>query len=286
MGKEAQKLLGTDIGGKTALILAGSESADFTDQVLGRFDRVVSRGDRLPLHGYVVEGAGEQYSLVVGAYGGPHMHSVITSLQDGGAERVVVVGYTYAGFSGEEANPGRVIIPEEVYDFTGDRFGRILPLSLDQRVRRPDLELSGWLAKALSSSSPLQGSTISVYAVSEQPRHHNELYDEIGRKAREAGRIRTVEMELAAAAHAAETYGLRFAAALIVSDNRERGIDDKGKRERDKLPVIDAIVDALGRVDFPALESHGSFSIRERLGTIIHDPANGMNVYSLFGPKF
>ncbi|MBD3319026.1 hypothetical protein GF342_03905 [Candidatus Woesearchaeota archaeon] len=265
MGTWAKSLFGKDSFEDVGIILAGTNSPEFEQQVLGFFDEVVSSKDAV-YHGHLVKKDGKYYPLVSNVYGAPAVVDVMTEMHDGGCRNIIFIGYAF-GF--HDVPVGSVVLPVEAFHFHG-LYHAITP---DRHVDRPDKELLNKVYDCLRDHIPLhKGVNITVPAVTLQLPHNNPFYKKINPD--------SLEMEVAALYARAEDIGVRACAVLIISDNRLENIGDDSKRtvrRAAKIKVIERVVARLSSFSLPDLGKE--FSINKELARTVALDDNDRTVY-------
>lgn len=265
MGKWAKHLFDEETFGEVGIVIGGSNSQEFQDEILKNFDEVLSSKDKV-YHGYLARKNNKTYPVVFNVYGAPAMVDVLAHIQDGGCRNVIFVGYSYAGFTNLDI--GKVILVDRSYHYHG-LYHKIEP---DRHADYPDKELFNKVEQLLRKNTVdyVKGTNISVPAVTLQPKHDNPEYKKI--------KPLSVEMELASCYARAKDLGVRTTGALIVSDNRESSITKKTDEDKSaKRRVLEILIQNIESLNLPSLDK--GFNISEYLASIIHDPENSINVY-------
>lgn len=269
MGKWAENEFGQSKFSDIGIVLAGTIRDEFEKEVLGLFDKVLSRKDSV-YHSCLVKKGNEHYPLVFNVYGAPAMMDVITLMHDGGCRTIIFVGYAYGGF--KNLDIGSVMIPDKAYHFEGI-YHHIEP---DKKASLPDIKLKRKIEEILEKSriKYTNGANISVPAVTFQLPHNNPEYKKINPD--------TVEMELAACLSRAKDIGMRAAGILIIGDNKGSSVGDITKRRLKhdaRLGVLKEIVNNLPQLKLSKLKIKKEFSRDEYLASIIDDPEDKTNIY-------
>lgn len=268
MGKWAKGLFGEENFGSVGIVITGSSTIEFEKEILGMFDEVLYTKDSV-YHSYLVRKNEIHYPIVFNIYGAPAMVDVVTKMQDGGCNNIIFVGHAYGGF--KNLDIGSIVLPDRSYHFDGI-YHFIEP---DRKFIVPDEELIKIIKKLFikQSINYVEGSNISVPAVTFQMPHANDFYREI--------KPLTCEMELSACLSRAKDIGIRAIGILIVSDNRKYSIsaEDKHKlREPPKRKIIKLVIDNIKNFDLKQI-SNRRFNVNEYLANIIYDPEDSENIY-------
>lgn len=269
MGKWAENEFGQSKFSDVGIVVAGTMREEFEKEILGLFDKVLSKKDSV-YHSCLVQKGNEHYPVVFNVYGAPAMMDVITLMHDGGCRTIIFVGYAYGGLKNLEI--GNIVIPDKAYHFEGI-YHHIEP---DKKASLPDMQLKRKIEEILKKSKIkyTTGTNISVPAVTFQLPHNNLEYKKISPD--------TVEMELAACLSRAKDIGIRASGILIISDNKKLSIGDITKRKLRhdaRLKVLKEIVNNISHLKLPKLKIKKEFNRDEYLASIIDDPEDKTNVY-------
>lgn len=269
MGKWCKNLFGQETCGTVGIVIAGTGRPEFEKEVLTLFDEVLSSKDSV-YHAHLVKENGIILPIVFNIYGAPAIVDVLTEMHDGGCRTVLFLGVAYGGFKNLEV--GSIVVPKQSYHFDGIYHA----IKLDREVALPDKELKNKLEEIFSKNkiAYVEGTNISVPAVTLQLPHNNQMYKKI--------QPATAEMELASFFSRAKDIGMRAAATLVISDNRRSSLGDSAKRElrhTAKLKIVKTYLEHLKEFSLKPLKTEKKFSIDNHLASIIEDPNDKMNVY-------
>ncbi|QQG38675.1 MAG: hypothetical protein HYS32_03670 [Candidatus Woesearchaeota archaeon] len=270
MGKWAKRSFGQETFEKIGIIFGGTVVEHIEKEIVGSFDKVVSKKEKV-YHAYILERGGKAYPILFNVYGAPAVMDLVAYLHDGGCRNLLFIGYAYGGFK-QNLQVGSVFVPDKIYHFDGIYHG----VRLDRKFTSPDEQLKKRLEEVLTKNKIeyTKGANISVPSVTFQLPHANEEYEKIGPA--------TVEMESAACLSRAQDLGVRAVSILIISDNRVSSIEDDQKRiisNDTKIKVAKTLIESLNSFKLQPLKTKKEFNIDEHLANIIHDPEDTTNIY-------
>ncbi len=267
MSDVAEILFGREKVEGCGIVVAGTNNLEFEHLILNLFDEIMYLNQQGIYHTYLGKKECKEYPIMFNVYGAPAMADAVTEMGESGLRNLIFVGYAYGGFSDLEV--GSVVVPTRAHHFDGF----FSTIDSERRCSYPDLNLRRMLKGVLGQEDIdfYEGVNISVPSVYFQSKHDNEEYAKL--------KPLTLEMELATCLSVSEIVGVRSAAALVISDNRESRLGDKHeKRMQSKFYVLKAVIENLDRFNLESLDME-RLSIRERLAEIIHDPNDSRNVY-------
>jgi len=260
---------GREKTGRTGIMFAGTSVPQLERKILKMFDAVLYGRDHA-YHTYLVKKDKKTYPVLFNILGAPAAVDALSVLHAGGCRNVIFIGYAYGGFRNLEV--GSVVVPTKAYHFEGI----FHPMKIDKEVSFPDKDLNKRLKQVLGKAGIdfLEGINISVPAVTLQPKHKNKDYERI--------KPLTLEMEYAAVLSRAREIGIRVAGLMIISDNKEAGLDDDEKRKirRNKKQIIAAnIIKSINQLNLKPLKHSDKFSIDQYLAEVIETDDKAPNVY-------
>jgi purine-nucleoside phosphorylase len=269
MGLWVKTEYGREKIGKTGIMFAGTSAPGLERKVLKMFDEVLYSRDHV-YHNYLVKKGKKTYPLLFNILGAPAAVDALSVLHAGGCRNLIFIGYAYGGF--ENLEVGSIVVPTEAYHFEGI----FHPMKIDKEVSFPDNELNKRLKQVLRKAgiSFLEGINISVPAVTLQPKHKNKDYERI--------KPLTLEMEYAAVLSRAKEIGIRAAGLMIISDNKEAGLDDDEKRKirrKKKEEITASIIKNLDQFSLKPLKHADKFDINQYLAEVIETDDEAPNVY-------
>lgn len=267
MGSWAKKLFGNESIGKLGIVIAGTSSSEFENEITSMFDEVLNFKDSL-FHAYLVRKGTTTYPLLFNVYGAPAMVDALAQMHDGGVQSVIFVGSAYGGFKNLEVSS--YVIPNKSYHFDGIYH----PIKPDKLYDTPDSDLKTLVESVFKDNDYeyFDGVNLSVPAVTFQPAHANEEYKKISPT--------TCEMELSACLSRAKDLGVRAVGILVISDNRKRGLgEDRTKRREAKKQLLGLLISNLNKFEIAPHPHVNKFKINEYLAWVIEDPDDENNVY-------
>ncbi len=266
MGKWAEAAFGKATFGRVGIVIAGTIKSHVEDEIVGLFDKVLSRRD-IVYHAYRMKKGKHEIPFVTNVYGAPAMVDVMSEMHDGGCRTLVFIGSAYGFMNLPVAT---IVVTDKCFHFDGI-YHHIEP---DRKSASPDKKLKAVVETVFKKNKlPFSnGTNISVPAVTFQPRHANREYSAIKPK--------TLEMELAACFSRAQDLGIRAVGILVVSDNRSHSIGSDGKAKRDaaRRNVLESVLTNLKQLDLSPIKGK-RFTIDSYLASVIEDPSDETNIY-------